>query len=312
MKPTLFLCLLTILFSCTAQTDITPVKSDAPDLDFSKAQYVNEFQYDGVFTIYKGHLYVGATGEPYNYEATYNFYGSESKLFKPQNEKNVLGDGFWYDSKTYNYLNNQSFFNLSAIKARVSVNDFELLSLPSTVSFGSPPGIFPLNLESLKYDALSGLTWKISDVIIPDTPDMKQKNNLSAIDAQSFNIAKKGIKVFPNEIVLDPSYRLGRGVQALTIKFEAPKNTDVIYFNFTKTTTLPNVVEPLKPFGVIKYVQKDASSITVSRDELALFLNGGKSVTCVVQAVKHYTAKQGERNFLFKNTTISFATITIE
>jgi hypothetical protein len=38
MKSTLFVCLLTILFSCTAQTDITPVKSDAPDLDFSKAQ----------------------------------------------------------------------------------------------------------------------------------------------------------------------------------------------------------------------------------------------------------------------------------
>jgi hypothetical protein len=310
MKPTLFLCLLTILFSCTAQTDITPVKSDAPDLDFSKAQYVNEFQYDGVFTIYKGHLYVGGTGEPYDYEATYNFYGSESKLFKPQNEKNALGDGFWYDSKTYNYINNQSYFNLSAIKAKVSVNDFELL--PSKSQFGSPLGIFPLYLEGLKYDALNGLTWKISDVVIPDTPEMKQKNNLSAIDAKSFNITKEGIKVFPNEIALDPSYRLGKGVQTLTIKFVAPKNTDAIYFNFTKTTTLPNVVEPLKPFGVIKYVQKDVTSITVSRDELALFSNGGKSVTCSVQAVKYYTAKQGERNFLFKNTTVSFATITIE
>ena len=71
-----------LLVGCSLFEEPTPYK-DAPDLDFTKAQWVNEFQYDGVFTIQKL-----ANGQA---QAHYYFNGDEAKKFLPINEKDKMG-----------------------------------------------------------------------------------------------------------------------------------------------------------------------------------------------------------------------------
>ena len=168
MKSTLFICLLTLFFSCTAQSDITPaIKSDAPDLDFSKAQYVNEYQYDGVFTI------IGNNNNNKSYLATYAFYGAEAKALKLVNDRFPLENAIWYDAKLNPLLGRYGYYG-SGIYGRVSLNDVE---------FDQSSGGY-LSLDNLKdfapikYNAEKGLAWKVLGVSIPNTADMKSKNNL--------------------------------------------------------------------------------------------------------------------------------------
>ena len=303
MKQTLFLCLLTILFSCTAQSDITPaIKSDAPDLDFSKAQYVNEFQYDGVFTI-------TGTNSNKSYLATYNFYGAEAKALKLVNDRFPLENAIWYDAKLNPFLGRYGYYG-SGIYGRVSLNDVE---------FDQSSGGYLLldNLKDfapIKYNAEKGLAWKVLGVSIPNTADMKSKNNLIPADASSFLVTKEGVKVFPESVVLQEKYSLAKGDKDLTIKFDSPKNADIIYVQFDhgERYQLNYDYGFYNSRGLLKYLKGGATSINVTRSELINFVANVNEVAITVTALKFYTEKNGVRNFLYKNIAKSTSKIIVE
>jgi hypothetical protein len=299
MKPTLFLCLLTILFSCTAQTDITPIKSDAPDLDFSKAQYVNEFQYDGVFTI------TGINNRLFN--AQYNFYGAEAKAFKIVNDRFPIENGIWFDDKLNPIIGPITRYN-SGIKGNVSINDYELNVLSGTFLGNSLKDFAPI-----KYVPETGLTWKVSAVGLSDATDFKAKQNLSKADAPSFLVSKTGVKLFPDFIKLEEKYALGSADKDITIKFDTPKNADVIYFQFDRGIVFDLGIDYgfYKSYGFIKYMKGDANQVTILRSELQNFVANTKEIAVTVTAIKFYTEKNGVRNFLYKNEAKSTSKINL-
>jgi hypothetical protein len=302
MKQSLFLCLLTILFSCTAQTDITPtIKSDAPELDFSKAQIVNEFQYDGVFTL---------TGSNNNktYLATYAFYGAEAKALKLVNDRFPNENSVWYDAKLYPFLGRYGRYN-SGIWGRISINDVELNYFGGYLYLDNLKDFAPI-----KYNAEKGLTWNVLGVSIPNTDEMKTKNNLSSADASSFLVKKEEIKVFPQPVILQEKYSMAKGDKDLTIKFETPKNADVIYVQFDHGEVYPFLLDYgfYNSKGLLKYLKGDANSINVTRSELKNFVANISEVAVTVTAIKFYSEKNGSRNFLYKNVSTSTSKIIIE
>ena len=312
MKPTLFLCLITILFSCTAQTDITPVKSDAPDLDFSKPVWVNEFQYDGVFTIEE--FYENT------FRAYYTFNGAEAKTFSPVNDKAVIENGFWFSPKISKFMGGSSYY--SGISGRLSLNDVEIVP---TYAGSNPPsplvgnnGIYIGKLSentSLKYNADKGFTWKVLSVNIPNDDSWKRLNNLTPDDKNSFIHTKDGIKVFPQAVKIEKEYVFTSSDKELTIKFEPIKNADVIYFQFDRSGYYaigPDDLGIFESKGFLKYVKGDANSITIKRSEASLFLWNKPEFTMTVVAAKYYTTTNGKRKFLCRNVATSQATITIK
>ena len=314
MKQSLFLCLLTILFSCTAQTDITPaIKSDAPDLDFSKPIWVNEFQYDGVFTIeefYKD-----------TFRAYYSFNGAEAKTFSPVNDRAIIENGFWFSPKISKFMGGLSYY--SGINGKLSLNDVEII--PSYTGGGSLPsplvgnnGIYIGKLSentSLKYNADKGFTWKVLSVNIPNDDSWKRLNNLTPDDKTSFVHEKDGIKVFPEVVKIEKQYVFNSSDKELTIKFEAIKNADVIYFQFDRNGYYdigPDDLGIFESKGFLKYVKGDANSITIKRSEASLFLWNKPEFTMTVLAVKYYTSTNSKRKFLCRNIATSQANITIK
>jgi hypothetical protein len=300
MKPTLFLCLLTILFSCTAQTDITPVKSDAPDLDFSKAQYVNEFQYDGVFTI------TGTNNNNSN-TANYAFYGAEAKALKLVNDRFPLENAIWMDTKLNPFLGTYGRYN-SGIWGKTSINDVQLNQIGAYLPLGNIKDFAPL-----KFNADKGLVWKVISVSIPNTEEMKSINNLTSADIPSFLVTKEGIKMFPEPVVLQEEYKLAKSDKDLTIKFNTPKNADVIYVQFDHAEDLLNQNYGFyNSKGLLKYLKGDASSVNITRSELTSFVANVNKVTVTIKAIKFYSEKKENRNFLFKNVSTSTSKIIIE
>ena len=302
MKQTLFLCLLSILFSCTAQSDVTPAaKSDAPDLDFSKAQYVNEFQYDGVFTI-------TGTNSNKSYLATYNFYGAEAKALKLVNDRFPLENAIWFDTKLNPFLGRYGRY-FSGIWARMSINDVPFQYIGGYLNLDNIK-----DFTSIKYNAEKGLVWKVIGVSIPDTEEMKSKNNLTSADISSFLVTKEGIKVFPEPVVLQDEYKLAKSDKDLTIKFNTPKNADVIYVQFDHGDAYPFDVNYgfYNSKGLLKYLKGDANSVNISRSELTNFVANISQITVTVKAIKFYSEKNGVRNFLYKNVSTSTSKIILE
>lgn len=299
MKPTLFLCFLTFLFSCTAQTDITPAKSDAPDLDFSKAQYVNEFQYDAVFTI------TGSKNS--SYFANYAFYGAEAKALKLVNDKVPIENGIWFDEKLTFIIGPILKYN-SGIRGRVALNDYELDG--NDVYLGSSlKGFAPI-----KFTAEKGLTWKVLELGLFDNSDFKTRQNLSSADKSSFLISKTGITLFPDAIKLQEKYTLGSLDKDITIKFDTPQNADAIYFQFDRGNAYDIGIDygRYKSYGFIKYVKGNANQVTILRSELQNFVANTKEITITATAIKFYTEKNGVRNFLYKNEEKTTSKIIIE
>lgn len=299
MKPTIFLCLLTILFSCTAQTDITPLKSDAPDLDFSKAQYVNEFQYDGVFTITNDRNIL--------YSANYSFNGAEAKAIKLANERFPVENGIWFDERLSQIIGPIIKYN-SGIGGRVAINDYEFFR--GAVSLGSSlKGFVPI-----KFNAENGLTWKILDIGLFDNSDFKSRQNLSSADKSSFLVSKSGITLFPDVVKLQEKYALSSADKDITIKFDMPQNADVIYFQFDRGNVYDIGIDYgyYKSYGFIKYVKGNANQITILRSELQNFVANAKEIAVTVTAIKFYTEKSGVRNFLYKNEAKTTSKVIIE
>ena len=300
MKPTLFLCLLTILFSCTAQSDITPVKSDAPDLDFSKPIWVNEFQYDGVFTIQRN-VYD-------RYQASYAFYGAEAKAFSPINDKLPLENGFWFSPKIAKFVGYLPYY--SNIIGKVSINDVDIDPYKGTLGLSKLT-----DYAALKYDADQGLTWKVNEVNIPDNTVMKTQNNLTSADKPSFINSKDGIKIFPEVIKIEKSYKYVKADKKdLVINFDAIKNADAIYFQFDMNGYY-DFVQDLGTYesrGFLKYLKGDAKSVTIKGAEIEVLLYGRKEFAMTVTAVKYYTSSNEKRKFLYKNVAVSSATIIVE
>ena len=299
MKQTLFLCLLSILFSCTAQSDVTPTK-DAPDLDFSKPIWVNDFQYDGVFTIQRN-IYD-------RYQATYAFYGAEAKAFSPINDKLPLENGFWFSPKIAKFVGYLPYY--SNLIGEVSINNLDIDPYKSTLGLSKLTDYAPL-----KYEADKGLTWKINDIYISDDLAMKTQNNLTSADKKSFVHSKDGVKIFPEIIKIEKSYKYVKADKKdLIINFDAIKNADAIYFQFDMNGYY-DFVQDLGTYesrGFLKYMKGDATSVTIKRGEIELFLYERKQFAMTVTAVKYYTSTNDKRKFLYKNVAVSSATINVE
>jgi hypothetical protein len=302
MKFPILFSVLALLVSCAAQSDnIEPAKvvNDA-DIDFSKPIWVNHLQYDGVFTIERNALE--------NYQAGYNFYGTEAKAFSPVNDKIPIENGFWFSPKIEKFIG-LSYYN-SGIRGRVKLNGVDI-----ETAYAGNPNLGKLSEnKAISYNADKGLTWDVVSVTFPSDATWKQANNLTATDESSFILSKSGIKAFPDVVKLEKSYGFGATDKELTIKFDAIKNADVIYFKFDRRNYYaigPDDLGVYESKGFLKYVKGDATSITFKRAEASVFLWNKPEFTMTVSAVKYYTMTNGKKSFLFRNITTSQSTITL-
>ena len=291
MKQTLFLCLLSILFSCKQTEVLIPNSSEAPDLNFSKAQWVNEYQYDGVFTANR--FFTTSL-----FTAYFTFYGAEAKAFNPDRDLVKIDGGFLMNQNSPGFLG-FPFTYYSGIVGKALIDEMPF----------DADNRFYFKLDNTatanvyKYNPDLGITWKVIDVTIPDTPEMKSKNNLSPKDVPSFLISKGGIKLFPDTIKLASSYVMPKDANDLTISFGTIKNTDLIYCQFSAGQTFNN--NPYNAGAFLKYLKGDATSITITRNELQKYVYKNLDFAYVtVTALKFYTTQQGERKFLYKNISL--------
>lgn len=286
-----------LLIGCTLADDPAPSK-DAPDLDFSKAQWVNDFKYDGVFTIQKNF-----SGEA---QAHFQFNGAEAKNFLPENEKDKIENGFWFDEKISKFVGpNSSYY--TGIVGKVAVNEMEFDPIKDLNYLFL--GKLEVENLSLKYNATKGVTWNVSLVNIPNNDSFKAKNNLTKADEKSFITKKEGITVFPDAIKINKEYKISKEEKELKIDFESPKEADLIYVTFEYKRYNTGV---FIPSGFLKYMKSDANSIVISKSELQKFLGDAQKITMTLSAVKYYTTQQGNRNFIYKNIGHSVSTIIIE
>lgn len=298
MKPPLFLCLLTIIFSCKQNEVLIPNSTEAPDLNFSKAQWVNEYQYDGVFTLNR--LYTTSM-----FTAYFTFNGAEAKAFNPDRDL-VKIDGGFLMNKLYNSFLGFPLTYYSGIVGKALINEMPF----------DADNRFYFKLDNTataniyKYNPDLGITWRITDITIPDTPEMKSKQNLYPKDVSSFLISKGEIKLFPDTIKLASSYTMPKGTNDITINFGPIKNADLIYFQFSAGQTFNN--NPYNAGAFLKYLKGDATSITISRNELQNYIYNNIDVSSVtVTALKFYSTQQGERKFLYKNISQRFSFIKL-
>ena len=298
MKPTLFLCLLTILFGCKQNEVLIPNSTEAPDLNFSKSQWVNEYQYDGVFTInrlYSTNIFMASS----------TFNGAEAKAFNPDKDLIKIDNGFVMNEKFGGFLGFPYSYN-SGIIGKTLMDEMPFNEENRFYFKLDNTGLANLH----KYNPELGITWKVIDVTIPDTPEIKAKQNLSPKDVPSFLISKSGIKLFPDTIKLAPSYTMAKGANDVTINLGTIKNADLIYCQVNVAQNLNN---NLYGKAFLKHLKGDATSITITRNEIEKYVNKNIDLALVtVTALKFYSTQQGEHKFLFKNTSQKFSFIKLQ
>ncbi len=286
MKPTLFLCLLTMLFNCKQNEILIPNSTEAPDLNFSKAQWVNEYQYDGVFTANR--FFTTSTVTAY-----FTFYGAEAKAFNPDKDLVKIDGGFLTNSPSQNLLGFPlAYYSRIVGKALIDDLPFDTDNrFYFKLDNRTTANMYKINPEL-------GITWKVTDITIPDTPEMKSKHNIYPKDVPSFLFSKGGIKLFPDTIGLGRNYTMPKGTNDITINFGPIKNADLIYCQ-VNTGSIYNLGYT---GAFLKYLKGDATSITLNRNEIEKYVNSNLDVASLtVTALKFYTIQQGERKFLFKN-----------
>ena len=197
----------------------------------------------------------------------------------------------------------------SGIWGRISINDVPLQLYGGYLSLSNIKDFAPI-----KYDADKGLVWKVLSVSIINTEEMKSRNNLTSDDIPSFLVTKEGIKMFPEPVVLQEEYKMAKSDKDLTIKFNTPKNADVIYVNFDYGDGNPPNLNYgfYKSRGLLKYLKGDATSVNVTQSDLRSFVANVNEVVVTIKAIKFYSEKKGNRNFLFKNVSTSTSKIIIE
>lgn len=297
MSFTSIISLFALVIGCSGSDDPKPNK-DAPDLDFSKAQWVNEYGYDGVFTTTRD--------ISDNFIADFSFNGATAKKFNPKNSKNPIENGIWFEPSMHEYFGKNV---LKSYKTTIiGVVDLNGISFSSTNFLGK---IF--SNDAFKFNPEEGLTWKVLKVNIPDTEEMKKINGLSPGDAKSFQVAKEKVKVFPEPIRLESKYTLGQDQKELMIDILPLKEADLIYVKFTNENsfffTSPSSDDS---GGFLKFYKGDVDHININKSELKNYVSGPGDITMTVTALKFYTSENGNRKFLFKNTSESVSKIILE
>lgn len=292
--------LFVLLIGCTLGDD--PYPNDAPDLDFSKAQWVNEFKYDGVFTTTKDKQDIC--------RSFFQIYGAETKKFEPSNSNYKLENGFWIDPTKSKFMGYPLPYQLSSgIRGIVKVNDKITDARTENEAFLNG---FNYN-DITKYNKEKGIKWEVIKLTFPDFEPMKSQNNLSEKDEASFKFVKEGLIVFPEPIQIEDKYKLGTEDNELIIRFEPRKDADLIYVKFShEGYDLGNDLGPFKSRGFIKYYKGDETTIKINKNDIVNLMYNKKIVTMTVSAIKFYTDKNDGRNFLFKNSSDSQALIFID
>lgn len=301
MSFTSIISLFALVLGCVGSDDPIPPNKDAPDLDFSKGKWVNEFQYDGVFTIKKR---TNGTGQ-----GIFMLYGADAKEFNPENSAYKIDNGFWFDEKKSYFIGPNPRYN-PGIVSRVSINklEFDYYKDNHFLYLGE----FNANNKSLNYDPKTGLDWQVIDLSIPETEDYVLKNKLTHADENDFKI-KKTVTDFPEPIKVENSYTMSEDQKELTLEIPENKYADLIYVTIdNQTYNSSSNLNPLKSSGYIKSFKGDTKSIAILKKEIQLYLFDAKTVNMTISAVKFYTLKEGKRIFLFKNIGESKATITLE
>ena len=298
MSFTSIISLFALVLGCVGLDDPVPSDKDAPDLDFSKPQWVNEYGYDGVFTTTRN--------ISNNFIADFSFNGASAKKFIPKNTKNPIENGIWFEPSLYEYFGNNV---LKSYKTTIlGVAELNGVGFSSTTYLGN---IF--SDDKFKFNPEEGLTWKVTKINIPDTDEMKKINGLSPGDAKSFQFTKEKVKIFPEPIKIESKYILGADQQDLKINFQPIKDADLIYVKFTNQNSFFSTsATSNESGGFLKYYKGDIDNITISRNELQTYVSSGIDITITVTALKFYTYEKNNRKFLFKNTSESTSKIILE
>jgi hypothetical protein len=305
-----------LLIGCTLVDDPAPINKDAPELDFSKPQWVNEFQYDGVFTINRA--LPDENIKITRFACTYKFYFNSTQKFNPINENTAIENGFWIDDNAakvfYKYTVNSDYYG------EVLLNDARF----NRSSYGrfnfTLPNSDPWIETNLKYDLEKGPIWKIEDYILKEKSTSEDIYQLYPAD-KSYNLLKptfihekSDINSFPDAVKLKPTYTVSNDEKSVTINFDKIRNADVIYFKFNAAgSKVPDLNSDYTTSsnGFIKYLKGDETSLTVKLSDLVRYTSSVNEISINVTAIKFYSSTENYRKFLFKNTATSNSIIKV-
>jgi hypothetical protein len=298
MSFTSIITLFAFVLGCSGADDPKPSK-DAPDLDFSKPSWINEFQYDGVFTVRRdiNNIYWG----------DYHFNDGTNKVFVPNNSAYKLENGIWFNPES------KPYFDVNSLPPNRLLGSAKLNGIwLSNYNMLNPIG--DLTDKFLNYNIEKGFTWEVLNIEIPTDQKNMALSKLSPNDAKSFIMVKEGLVGMPTQIKIEKEYRLEDKVQNKVIDFEPAKGADMVYIKFSdEGFAYADELGAQKANGFLKYFSPEQKSITIYRNEFDLLLNGRKQVTMTIQAIKFYTYKNDAgRKFIFKNIAESKAKIIIE
>lgn len=299
MSFTSIISLFALVLGCVGSDDPLPSNKDAPDLDFSKAKWVNENVYDGVFTIRNDANNV--------FWADFHFNDAINKAFVPNNSIHKIENGIWFspEIKPYFLVNH---LPPNRLTGNAKLNGTWLKNYHTLNPIGT------LNDISTSIAGKNGHTWEILNIQIPNNEKTKNESKLIPADAKSFTMTKEGLEVFPKAIKLEKEYRFEEGKSDKIIELTPFSDADMVYVQFTdEGFYYAGDPGPLQPHGFMKYFLPNQTSITINKSEFAFYLNGRNQVTMTLQAIKFYTHKnEAGRKFIFKNIAEAKAKIIIE
>jgi hypothetical protein len=277
-----------------------PDSDDAPELNLSNGEWVNELKYDGVIT-----LRLDMHGITWG-EAKFN--GAAQKALDPLNGKTTIKNGFWFDPELTPHFDIYRP-SVSRIGGFIKVNDLVFDTYSFTTAFGRLK-----DNKKINYVAETGLKIEVAKVEMPRDEIHLSLAKLTPADAPSFLMIKDGIKVFPTSTTLEKEYHVSTKTPDLKIDFVPPANADLIYVKFSdEGFYYAGDLGTLQANGFIKSYKPDQSSITISKHECDLFLKGRSQVTMNIMGVKFYSHKNKDgRSFLIKNIAESKATVFID
>ena len=303
MKQTLFLCLLSILFSCTAQSDNIEPLDEFKKMKLNLSPpFVNEYAYDAVFSVNQDQndkLWIG----------TKIFKEDPMRLFlQPLKKYPHLTNGFplfmnklWDDPLRMN----------AELDLDIVVNQITMRNT-SNAYFDTPVSSENTNKIMQSLQGNKGFSWEIKNI---KTLDAKQ---MSQAKASLFNFKKEGSNLMPDRPLIAKEYTFKKDATALVVEIpKALQNADVIYVLYYHGGFALNLKEDLS-VGLLKYFSGNATKFVLDKKELesvgGLEYTAGNTIDSFlgILALNYSSFEQNGKKILLRNSIVSHSVVHYE
>lgn len=294
----LFICLSLMLLCCQA----IEVKPNGKEFSpFKDSMLVNEFEYDGVFSIER----LTENNRLLNYTMRMRLYNEKAhkdatirpmlaNRFPPDDGFPVASDGLdlfgklTKDKSKKNTIPPYTVWFTPVRNMAVDINKYEYLYLDGNSFIVLRNDIYQFNNTTLtKESVVKGITWAVRN----NLPNSDKANDIFVFDTEE-------VMDFPDDVKLDLKKDVVKWGEDFTLTFPQVKNADALYFTFSSEVGNENTGEGFLK-GYLKYTKGDATSITIRKAEQSFI--GFYKGQIVTQATKFRAKEINGKKFLFKS-----------